>query len=193
MARLLTVVAEAVAVIEPPGPIDWFGDHGGTSELNPQGDRYSLFLGLDAGRTTENSVQQMLSWFGEFRRALEEVDPERFAATVFVLDWPRDQDEFVVAITEDRDIDRLMTAGLCYRPKEARFYASGRGVLAESLRNDLQDKGLIPDQEVISLDEPVAPRPRSNPNDPHFQEALEFLGSGQLTWPTETIRELLRR
>jgi hypothetical protein len=194
MARLLTVVEEAVASVAPPDPLDYFDPFKTFSGLDP-GDRCLLFLGMDAGRTSENSVPGMIAWFGEFQRRLGTIPlaPDRFAATVFVLDWPPDQKPHPVALRDEREIGRLMAAGLCYRPKEEPFYAPGRGGLARSLRDDLRAKRLIPDQDVLELDEAFEPRAALDPDDPRFREALEYLGDPHMTWPPDVIRDLLRR
>jgi hypothetical protein len=193
MARLLTFVDEALASAEPPAPFTWFHSFGRPEELARGTDRFLLFLGFDADRK-ENTVKRMLLWFDDFQCKLSKVDPQRFAAMVFVLDWPHEpgtQDSR--AKLTDEDVDRLMQAGICYRPKDKRFYTRRAGGLAEALRRDLLEKHLIPQHPEEELQESVAPRSTPDEQNPDVREALEFLGSPQFVWPADAVRELFRR
>jgi hypothetical protein len=193
MPRLITVVDEVVANAKPPQPFDWFRAFDGAQPLG-QDDRCLLFLGMDAGRTSDNSVDRMVEWFSDFSTSLKVVDMSHFAAMVFVLDWPRDEEGRTPALGNESDIDKLVEAGFCYRPKEKKHYASDDRSLAESLRADLEEKGLISNRKVVEFEKTaVAPKKLPDPHDPVFQETLKFMGSDHFVWPDETIDELLRR
>jgi hypothetical protein len=193
MARLLTHVDEAIANGDPHEPFEWFRSFGPPEKLQRGQDRCLLFLGFDAGRK-ENTVQQMLHWIGDFRKMLAEVDPRRFAATVFVLDWPsqRGRNARASKLT-DEDIDRLMQAGICYRPKDERHYKKQVGGLAKALHRDLLAKQLIPEHREKSLEQPVSAKLAPDEANPEVREAMQFLGSEQFVWPPETRRELFHR
>jgi hypothetical protein len=125
---------------------------------------------------------------------LAEVDPRRFAATVFVLDWPVEPGtETSESKLTDDDIDRLMQAGICYRPKDERFYKKQIGSLAKALHQDLRSKRLIPEHGEESLEKPVPAKPAPDAENQEVREAMLFLGSEQFVWPSEAVRELFHR
>jgi hypothetical protein len=192
VGRLLTHVDEVIADGDPREPFDWFRSFEPPEKLGRGHDRCLLFLGFDASRK-RNTVGRMLRWFGEFQKMLAK-DGERLAATVFVLDWPaKPEGETSESKLTDEDIDRLMHAGICYRPKDERFYEKRSGGLAKALQQDLLSKGLIPEHLETLLDEPVPAKPAPDEKNPEVREASEFLGSEQFVWPPEAVRELFRR
>jgi hypothetical protein len=195
MSRLLFTIAEARADREPPSPLDWFhfpyGFLGSHFMRLKDKDRFLLFLGLDAGLKDINTVDAMVHWFSKFKGTIANIDPNRFSATVFVLDWPKDGTEYSSGSLKDWEIDRLMEAGIYYRPKDPKFYEKSTKSLADSLLDDLMENQLLPEQP--ELNEAVAPRPAPDLNDPIYRETIEFLGSQQMVWPDEAIHKLLGR
>jgi hypothetical protein len=193
MPRLLTAVDEAVADHEPSEPFGWFRSHGDVHARSLKGDRCLLFLGIDAEKKHVNTVDRMLDWFKDFKAKLVKIDPKQFSATVFVLDWPKGIEGHSPALPDYRDVDRLMGAGLYYRPKDPAFYGAAKKTLAASLVADLLANQLMPEKLDQDLADAVAPRPAPDESNCVYHETAEFLGSKQLIWPEDTIRRLLGR
>ncbi len=196
VAQLLTHVDEAIVNVAPPrDPFEWFRSLPHYDDLTRyRGEhRWLLFLGFDAGRR-ENSTEGMLDWFDDFGKMVKKsTDPSRFAATLFVLDWDRDDRKHRAALSVE-DSARLIEAGLCYRVKNPHFYGRvAPGQFGQALRRDMLDKKLILEAEERSIDEPVEPRPAPNENDPQFRETIDFLASSHFNWPPDAVRNLFGR
>ena len=192
MARLLTAVDEAVADQSDKDPFSWLTIHKGEYAPSSSGDRFLLFLGLDAGRKQENSIDQMLVWFSRFEKTALGFDSKRFAATVFVLDWPKGIKDHAPALRDDKDVDRLMEAGLYYRLKDPEIYGNSNRSLRDALVMDLMASHLIPELPEMELSQAVDPR-EAPEDEAIYRENAEFLGSQQMVWPKDTIERLLKR
>ena len=198
MARLLTHVDEVIANCDPREPFDWFRAYGSAKDLQRQEDRCSLFLGFDADRK-QNSVRGMVDWFTEFQAMLADIDQQRFATTVFVLDWSdecaREAAASIVRESQltDEEIDELLDAGICYRVKDEQYSKKGTDGFVEALRQDLVSKRLIPGSAELTLGEPVPAKPAPDESIDEVRDTMKFLASGQFVWSNEDVRKLFQQ
>lgn len=154
--------------------------------------RYQVIVGLDAERHHE--VAQLTKWVcGYFGLLARDADRGRFGSTVFVLDQPCAKTGLPGLSREE--MNNLVAAGACYRPKASPWYDQRKLSLAEALRRDLIDQKAIPSEEVVELDEPPSAPCSPGKDDPDYADYLRLLkhyANPPLVWPPEVLRELFQ-
>ena len=132
-----------------------FNDIDGLVKAAKVGATCHLILGIDADRVNESlgqGVAGIVDWLSKFQGRIGKADPHVFAATVFVLDRPANEN----ARLDEMDVNRLIEAGACFREKRTKYYKPDVD-FAAALRKDLSDTGVISSEEEETLSMPQAP------------------------------------